>query len=148
MPFFPLVAADPAQSEIVSLATVRFARFRLDCHPRYMSRKFESFERINSMRETDRSFDACNRPKRLGTGRLHELHESKHPFVSRIEFIHSKLSNFSAHVSGVRVCSALRPRPIPREPRRFWTNGHHASPPPPPPRPRCPEPRPMRPAAS
>ena len=30
-----------------------------------------------------------------------ELHESKFPSVSRIEFIRSKLSNFSAHVSGV-----------------------------------------------
>ena len=29
------------------------------------------------------------------------LRESKLPFVSRIEFIRSKLSNFSAHVSGV-----------------------------------------------
>ena len=32
---------------------------------------------------------------------IHELHESKFPFVSRIEFIRSKLSNFSAHVYGV-----------------------------------------------
>ena len=30
-----------------------------------------------------------------------QLHESKFPFVSRIEFIRSKLSNFSAHVYGV-----------------------------------------------
>ena len=29
------------------------------------------------------------------------MHESKFPFVSRIEFIRSKLSNFSAHVYGV-----------------------------------------------
>ena len=43
----------------------------------------------------------CNSCKRLGTSRLHELHESKFPFVSRIEFIRSKLSNFSAHVSVV-----------------------------------------------
>ena len=35
------------------------------------------------------------------------MHESKFPFVSRIEFIHSKLSNFSAHVYGVSV-SELR----------------------------------------
>ena len=36
------------------------------------------------------------------------MHESKFPFVSRIEFIRSKLSNFSTHVSGVTVlCSAL-----------------------------------------
>ena len=40
--------------------------------------------------------------------KLHDLHtymthEPKFPFVSRIEFIRSKLSNFSAHVSGVSV---------------------------------------------
>ena len=29
------------------------------------------------------------------------MHESKFPFVSRIKFIRSKLSNFPAHVSGV-----------------------------------------------
>ena len=34
---------------------------------------------------------------------LHELHESKFSFVSRIEFIRPKLSIFSAHVSGVGV---------------------------------------------
>ena len=68
-----------------------------------MSRKFESFERINSIRETNGNFDSCNSCKRLGTSRLHELHESKFPLVSRIEFIRSKLSNFSAHVSGVIV---------------------------------------------
>ena len=32
--------------------------------------------------------------------RLHELRESKFAFVSRIEFIRSKLSNFSPHVPG------------------------------------------------
>ena len=37
------------------------------------------------------------------------MHESKFPFVSRIEFIRSKLSNFSAHVYGVSgVCSTRR----------------------------------------
>ena len=35
--------------------------------------------------------------KRLVPSRLHDL---KHPFVSRIELIRSKFSNFSAHVSG------------------------------------------------
>ena len=34
------------------------------------------------------------RAKRLVPSRLHELHESKFPFVSRIEFISSKLSIF------------------------------------------------------
>ena len=69
-------------------------------------KKFESFERINSIRETNGNFDSCNSCKRLGTSRLHEMHESKFPFVSRIEFIRSKLSNFSAHVSGVMDRSA------------------------------------------
>ena len=41
--------------------------------------------------------------RKIRTSRLHELHESKFPFVSRIEFIRSKLSNFSAHVHGVIV---------------------------------------------
>ena len=34
---------------------------------------------------------------------LHELHESKFPLVSHIEFIRSKLSNYYAHVPGVHV---------------------------------------------
>ena len=65
--------------------------------------KFESFERINSIRETNGNFYSCNSCKRLVPSRLHELHESKFPFVSRIEFIRSKLSNFSAHVNVVSV---------------------------------------------
>ena len=52
------------------------------------------------MKQTE-NFDSCNSCKRLGTSRLHELHESKFPLVSRIEFIRSKLSNFSVHVYGV-----------------------------------------------
>ena len=79
-------------------------QFRLSAtDPVYMSRKFESFERINSIRETNGNFDSRNSCKRLGISRLHELHESKFPFVSRIEFIRSKLSNFSAHVYGATV---------------------------------------------
>ena len=53
------------------------------------------------MRETNGNFGSSNSCKRLVPSRLHELHESKFPFVSRIEFIRSKLSNFSAHVSGI-----------------------------------------------
>ena len=37
------------------------------------------------------------------------MQESKFPFVSRIEFIGSKLSNFSAHVRGVTVCISQLP---------------------------------------
>ena len=40
--------------------------------------------------------------------RLHELHESLFPFVSRIEFTRSKLSNLSAHVSFVTDCAVVR----------------------------------------
>ena len=73
----------------------------LSVTPDTWAEKFESFERINSIRETNGNFDSCNSCKRLGTSRLHVLHESKFPFVLRIEFIRSRLSNFSAHVSGV-----------------------------------------------
>ena len=71
--------------------------------PYTWAEKIKSFERINSIRETNGNFDSCNSCKRLGTSRLNELHESKFPFVSRIEFIRSKLLNFSAHVYGVVV---------------------------------------------
>ena len=63
--------------------------------------QFESFERINSIRETNQNFDSCNSCKRLVPSRLHELHESKFSLVSRIEFIRLQLSNFSVHVSGI-----------------------------------------------
>ena len=80
--------------------------------PYTWAEKFESFERINSIRETNGNFDSCNSCKRLVPSRLHELHE-KNLFVSRIEFIRSKLSNFSAHVYGdgimSRPSSQLRP---------------------------------------
>ena len=68
--------------------------------PDTRAEKFESLERINSVREIDRDFDSCNSRKRLETSRLHELHESKLLSISRIEFIRSKLSIFSAHASG------------------------------------------------
>ena len=74
--------------------------------PYTWAEKSESFERINSIRETNGNFDSCNSCKRLVPSRLHELHESKFTFVSRIEFIRSKLSNFSAHVYGVTVNTA------------------------------------------
>ena len=71
--------------------------------PGYMSRKFESLERVNSIRETNGSFDSCGSCNVLV---LHELQESKLLSVSRTEFIRSNPSNFSAHLSGVSgVCS-------------------------------------------
>ena len=42
----------------------------IDSDPGYMSRKFESLERINSIRETNGNFDSCNSCKGLGTNRL------------------------------------------------------------------------------
>ena len=73
------------------------------CHrPRIYEQKNRNFEQINSMDETNGNFDPCN--SRNGwASRLHELHESKFSFVTRIEFIRSKFSNFSAHVSGLRT---------------------------------------------
>ena len=68
--------------------------------PYTWTEKFESFERINSIREKNRDFDSCNSCKQLVPSRLHEMHESKFPFVSRMEFIRSKLSNF--------FCSCIR----------------------------------------
>ena len=62
--------------------------------------KLESLEWISSIRETNENFDWRNSCKRLVPSRLHELRQSKFSFVSRIEFIRSKLSSFSAHVSG------------------------------------------------
>ena len=58
----------------------------------------------------------ANSCERLGTTRSHELHESKFPFVSRIEFIRSKLSNFSAHVYGVIVFHPARATSCPPGP--------------------------------
>ena len=72
-----------------------------------MSRKFESFERTNSIREANGSFDSCNTCKRLVHSRLHELHEFKLPFVSRIEFIRSELSNCSALYPGSVIAQQL-----------------------------------------
>ena len=73
--------------------------------PDTWAEKFEIFQRINSVCETNGSFDSCNSCKRLVPSRLHELHDSKLPFVSRIESIRSKLSIFSAHVSGITFSS-------------------------------------------
>ena len=90
--------------------------------PDTWAEKFERFERINSIRETNENFDSCNSCKRLGTSRLHELRESKFSFVSRIEFIRSKISNFSAHVSGVTANRHETQIPAQRRPRNsIWS---------------------------
>ena len=75
--------------------------------PGYMSRKILKFrtDKFDTCKKL--KFDSCNSSKRLGTSRLHELHESKFPLFTRIEFIRSKLSNFSAPVSGKQPESDL-----------------------------------------
>ena len=64
-------------------------------------KNFESFERINSIRETNGNFDSCNSCKWLVLSSLHELRESKFPFAPRIGLIRSNFFLFFAHVSGV-----------------------------------------------
>ena len=98
----------PARAPCIHRTSGRCYRTRRTMTPYTRAEKFESFERINSIRETNGNFDSCNSCKRLVPSRLHELHESKFPFVSCIEFIRSKLSIFSAHVYGVyeTTCSS------------------------------------------
>ena len=45
--------------------------------------------------------EVLTRVARLGTSRLHEPHESKLSFVSRMDVVRSKLTFFSAHISGI-----------------------------------------------
>ena len=68
------------------------------------------------MRETNKSFASCNSCKRLVPSRLHELHESKLSFVSRVEFIRYSLSNLSAHASGDSVNRGVRRGQCPTSP--------------------------------
>ena len=87
--------------------------------PYTWAEKSESFERINSIRETNGNFDSCNSCKRLVISRLHEFHESKFPFVSRIEFIRSKLPIFFCScIRGrwLKVTGCRRARPGPARP--------------------------------
>ena len=71
-----------------------------DRDPGYISRKNRKLRTDKFDSVTNQNVDPCNSCKRLETSRLHELHESKFLFVTRIEFIRSKLSNFSAHLFG------------------------------------------------
>ena len=60
------------------------------------------------MRKQTEIFHSSNSCRRLETSRLHKLLESKFLFITRIEFICSKLSIFSAHVSeinGLYTCA-------------------------------------------
>ena len=122
---------------ITTLVGVLFSRGSSDgsssdtMTPYTWAEKFESFEGINSIRETNGNFDPCNSCNRLVPSRLHELHESKFPFVSRIEFICSKLSIFfcsciRAHCHAQlqhseKLGGALRVPPLPAGLRRNWS---------------------------
>ena len=67
-----------------------------------MGRKNRKFRSINSIRVTNGILTLATHANGWEPAvSLHELPESKFPFVSRIEFILSNLSNLSAHVSGV-----------------------------------------------
>ena len=61
--------------------TNRRRRRLLPWNPDTWAEKFNSFERINSLRETNENFNWRNTCKRLGTSRLHELRQSKFSFV-------------------------------------------------------------------
>ena len=91
-----------------------------------------SLEWINSIRETNGSFDSCNPTVSRQMKNVNHERESNLPFVSRIEFIRFKLTNFSAHVSGaerppVSVIGPSRRQTLPgpsktagRPPRLDW----------------------------
>ena len=84
--------------------------------------KFESLERIKSIREANGSFDSCSSFKRLGTGRFHGLHGAKLPFVSLSNLSVLNFRLLSAHVSGVSntyppvLRSLFRPHAYPPPP--------------------------------
>ena len=81
------------------------------------------------IREANGSFKSCNSCKRLVPSRLQESHEPKLLFVSLTKFIRSKLSSFSAHVSGghrlqqVQFVSRARSGLVPASHGRLATAG-------------------------
>ena len=73
--------------------------------PVYMSRKFESFERINSIRETNGNFDSCNSCKRLVLTRRDSMSQNFRLFhVSNLS-----VRNFELFCSCIRPCRPFRP---------------------------------------
>ena len=77
---------------------------RMNHGPRIHEQKNSNF--LNGLTRCEKQtkiWTHTNLRKRLVPIRLRELHESKFSFVLRIEFIRSKLSNFSARVSGVAI---------------------------------------------
>ena len=83
----PIVMATPCRNIAARVTTPPEYPGRWHHDPVYMSRKNRKFRTEKFDTEINGNFDSCNSCKRLGTSRLHELHEPKFPFVSRIEFI-------------------------------------------------------------
>ena len=77
--------------------------------PGHMSRTMRKCRTDKFDKRNKRSFRSCNWCKRLGTSRLQISYTSQNFGFSRIEFICSKRSNFSAHVSGVSVSPPQSP---------------------------------------
>ena len=84
--------------------------------PVYMSRKFESLEKIGYEKHTEILTHIIGWEPVVYMSHMFQnfrlvpshLYESKFPYVSRIACIHSKPSIFSAHVSGVSVSPPRR----------------------------------------
>ena len=103
--FFTHRAVVATSAQCFGIGTrIHFEQLREDCVSAL------SFGRINSIRETNEICHSCNSCKRLVPSRLHELHEFKLSFVSRIEFTRSKLTFFTAHVTGVGIASPWKRR--------------------------------------
>ena len=71
-------------------------------------KNIEGLERMSSMGGAGGGFGSCSSCRRL-TSRLHELHESGLPLVLFVEFVRSKLSNFSARVHTRGQCRRVYP---------------------------------------
>ena len=81
-------------SFVLSRIQNTFRPVRDICRLDTRAEKFETLERTSSIRKTNGNLNSCNSCRRLGSSRLHDLHESKFSPVSCIEFIRSKLSIF------------------------------------------------------
>ena len=102
------------------------------CDPVYMSRKIRKFRTDKFDSETNGNFDSCNSCKRLVPSRLHELHESKFPFVSLSNLSVRNFRIFSAHVYGVcetekrtgsPLCLGRAPGPGTEQTVAVWDSG-------------------------
>ena len=100
-----IVTPDTWAEKFERINLIRETNGHFDSYKTYLEWPFPRNRKINSQtkvyKTTSRHVDSFSSCKRLGTSRLHDLHDSKFLCVTRIEFIRSKLSISSAHVSGV-----------------------------------------------